>query len=83
VLADVPDSGGWRTSGFFPVGLGRTLLQAGQPAAAVEPLRAAASSCGILTDEMEPAFYSSTIWWMRTHVPLGQALEQTGDNAGA
>jgi tetratricopeptide (TPR) repeat protein len=83
VLAEVPDSGGWRTSSFFPVGLGRTLLVAGQPAAAVEPLRAAANSCGILTDELGPAFYSGTIWWMRAHVLLGQALEQTGDTAGA
>ena len=83
ILDDVPDSGGWRTSGFFALGLGRTLLQAGRPAAAVEPLRAVASSCGILNDELEPAFYGSTIWWMRAHVLLGQALEQTGDNAGA
>jgi hypothetical protein len=83
VLADVPDSGGWRTSGFFPLGLGRTFLQAGQPAAAVEPLRAAANSCGILTAELRPAFYESTIWWMRAHVLLGQALEQTGDTPGA
>jgi hypothetical protein len=83
VLAEVPDSGGWRTSGFFPLGLGRTLLLAGQPAAAVEPLRVAANSCGILTDELRTAFYESTIWWMRAHVLLGQALEQTGDAAGA
>ena len=83
VLADVPDSGGWRTSGFFPLGLGRTFLLAGQPAAAVEPLRAAANSCGILTAELRPAFYESTIWWMRAHVLLGQALEQTGDTHGA
>jgi hypothetical protein len=83
VLAEVPDAGGWRNSYFFPIGLGRTLLLAGQPRAAVESLRVAANSCGILTGSLMPAFYDSTIWWMRAHVLLGQALEQTGDTAGA
>jgi hypothetical protein len=82
LLAEVPDSGGWRASDFFPLGLGRTLLLAGQPRAAVEPLRVAANSCGTLTGRLD-AFYGSTIWWMRAHVLLGQALEQTGDTAGA
>jgi hypothetical protein len=83
VLAEVPEGGAWRDSDFYPIGLGRTLLLSGQPEKAIEPLRVAANSCGILMNDLVPAFYESTIWWMRAHVLLGEALEKTGDPTGA
>jgi serine/threonine-protein kinase len=59
--------------------LGRIYLLAGHPAEAIGPLRLAAQACTILTTPDS----GNTIWWMRAHVLLGQALEQTGDHAGA
>jgi len=58
---------------------GRIFLVAGDAADAVAPLRVAAQWCSILTNGL----FDNTIRWMRTQVQLGQALEQTGDTAGA
>jgi hypothetical protein len=60
--------------------LGRTLLLARHPVDAVAPLETAAHSCAVLSTRR---WVSDTIWWMRAHVLLGQALEQSGDTVGA
>ena len=54
---------------------------AGRPADALAPLRQAAGSCKVLMDD--ESFGSDTIYWMRAHLMLGQALEQTGDTTAA
>jgi hypothetical protein len=77
VLAGIGDAG--PASWGEDLTLGRALLLGGHAADAVAPLQAAARSCDVLSTPSE----GNTIWWMRSHVLLGQALEQTGDHAGA
>jgi tetratricopeptide (TPR) repeat protein len=64
---------------------GRALLLAGRAAEAVAPLRAAAASCDILPTENEQLewFGYQAFAFMHSHLWLGQALEATGDTAGA
>jgi hypothetical protein len=79
--AELADSGALDDSGFPQLAsfLGRTLLLAKRPGEAVDPLRRAAQSCQALYVNS----WGTAVWWMRAHVLLGQALEQTGDTAGA
>jgi serine/threonine-protein kinase len=79
--AELADAGALDLAGFPDPSffVGRALLLARQPAGAVAPLRQAAQSCHVMT----LSGWGSTILWMRAHVLLGQALEQTGDSAGA
>jgi serine/threonine-protein kinase len=86
VVASTADAGDDSSGGPEPVmvralALGRARLMAGNPAQALGPLRRAAQSCKIFMDDESHA--ADTIWWIRAHALLGQALEQTGDNPGA
>jgi serine/threonine-protein kinase len=61
--------------------LGHALFLAGRTQDALPHLQAITTSCSAMpTTETIRAY---TVLWMRAHVELGQALEQTGDTAGA
>ena len=79
-LATKPDGGAaFAAHGVWKINEGLAYLRSGRAAEALPPLREAAASCSILGGEE----YTATIMWMRAHLALGQALEQTGDRAGA
>jgi serine/threonine-protein kinase len=80
-LADASALQSW--SRDTPMQLGVPLLLAGRPAEAVTRLQAAVRSCKVLMDSDHDRLGGNTIWWMRAHVFLGQALEKTGDTPGA
>jgi hypothetical protein len=66
---------------FEAVWVGKLYLLAGQPDAALPHLRRGAASCSILSTSQTARAY--TIWWVRAHAWLGEALEKTGDSKGA
>jgi len=82
-LARLPDAqADWHLNDLFRAAwVGHIYLLAGQPRAALPHLRDGAASCTALPNDTTARAY--TIWWMREHVELGEALEQTGDPAGA
>ncbi len=79
VLAKLDHTGPLPSHPLAAPSMGRLFLLADHAADAVAPLRVAARSCTMLTTRDA----GDTIGWMRTHVLLGQALEQTDNTAGA
>jgi tetratricopeptide (TPR) repeat protein len=65
--------------------LGHALLLAGRPGDALPWLRQAASSCAAMVAPVnfDLAEGLNTVHYVRAHLWLGEALEQTGDGAGA
>jgi hypothetical protein len=80
VRAELAEAGALDFSSFpdFSADAGKVMLLTGDAAGAVAPLRVATQSCSALT-----VGWGDTIWWLRTHELLGEALEQTGDKTGA
>jgi serine/threonine-protein kinase len=64
---------------------GKGLLLAGRSADAIAPLRAGAAACAILPDDDDFSAWtgSQAFSFMHSHLWLGEALEATGDTAGA
>jgi len=61
--------------------LGHALFLAGRTQEALPYLRGVTTTCSVMPTADSIRAY--TVLWMRAHVELGQALEQTGDTAGA
>jgi tetratricopeptide (TPR) repeat protein len=81
-LATRPDAGPLNLNALFEAKfLGNVYLLAGRPEVAIPFLRHGAASCAVLANS--GTFRAYTVWWMRAHVQLGEALEKTGDAAGA
>jgi serine/threonine-protein kinase len=82
-LAVMPDGGLHRQpAGLLAFIPGQMYVRGGNTAEALPWLRRAAGSCYALEFEGSNVF-APTIFWLRAHVQLGQALEQTGDTSGA
>ena len=67
--------------GLEAVVFGKAYLLAGRVDEAIPLLRRAAASCTILP-RVDFGVTIATIFWMRAHVLLGQALETKSDKAG-
>ncbi len=81
-VATMPDGACHHCNALFQGALlGRLYLLAGKPDVALPFLRRGVASCAVLPTSDTARAYP--IWWMRDHEMLGEALEATGDKAGA